>query len=148
MNLPIKPSRRILKILAIPLLLMSLCMFQQAVWYSGKILGDLNVKHTFHETHNQYRVKIASHIIGYMDLSDFWVIQDQYAYGTLKEKENGDTLYFLYDCQDDSYLTEAKLSVFRKILAQHNLVWKDILSRENIAKLKYGTRLYSDVCSK
>ena len=147
-NLPPRPKtgRLMLKILAVPVLLIGLFIFQQAVWYSGTILGDLSVKHTFNEPHNSYRLKIAADTIGYLDLDDVWFVSRRYAYGTMKQDAQSGRLYFLYDCADNSYLVEPKRRAFNEILKQHNLVWKDVINQENIAKLKYGERLYDSVC--
>ena len=119
------------------------------IWfYSGRILGDLEVFQPFLPTdRNRYTLSADGKVVGEISELDGWFIDGQYAYGTLLGPQGG-TAHFLFDCRDGRFDVFTDETVFAASLAARGFTQRHFMSGENVVRMKYGRRLFSGRCER
>lgn len=137
-----------------------------AYWYSGTIVGDVEV-HKIIFNKNMYQLSIGWKKIGYVDAGGQWLISKDYVFGNFyKEMDVKGERYRIFDYLTNEYkeinvATESywvvnyktnelktfdQVEQFRTFLITKGLSDDGLLSGENVIRLQYHDRLYETNC--
>lgn len=115
--------------------------------YSGTVLGELRVGQPWLSSErNLYRLAVTGTPVGWVDEVDTWFIDNGYAYGTHQLEGVRPLAYFLFDCHANQFHSYVSEDDFKMALASHGLAWRNFMSGENVVRMKYNQRLFTNQC--